>query len=201
MIMAQNKTTKPTTAPAPVTDTAPQTAATATGSELKAMPTLFDQAVEFVLKDRIEGGYVNDPRDPGGETNFGIAKRIHPGVNIRDLTRDQAIAIYKTEYWDASKCDDLPAKIAVAVFDCAVNQGVGIAATLIQKAVGATSDGIIGPKTLDAINRADEDDLVVQFLGWRLRRYAFTANAATYMRGWANRVLFLQAFLLRELVV
>ncbi len=163
-----------------------------------APQSVFEQAVGFVLKDRIEGGYANDARDPGGETNFGISKRAHPGVNIRELTRDGAIAIYKADYWDKVGCDDLPPRIAVALFDAAVNQGPGIAVKLLQKALGVTADGIVGPLTVAAAERADEGELVVQFLGWRLRRYAFTANASTYMRGWANRVLYLQRWLTSE---
>ena len=89
----------------------------------------------------------------------------------------------------------MPPKVAVAVFDAAVNQGNRAAAMPIQKAVGVPDDGVIGPRTLAAIAKADEDELVIQFLGWRLRRCAFTNNAATYMRGWANRVLYLQQFL------
>ena len=162
---------------------------------------VFDQAVDFVLKEKIEGGYVNDPRDPCGETNFGISKRSYPKVNMKTLTREGAIAIYKRDYWDAAGCDDLPAKVAVAVFDCAVNQGVSIAKRLLQKAARVTVDGAIGPKTLAAVHKVDADELVVQFLGWRLRRYAFTANASTYMRGWSNRVLYLQSFLATGLEV
>ncbi len=190
--MAQTKTTGAQTPKAP--PAAPEIASAGTTVTTPA-PSVFDQAVGFVLKERIEGGYVNDPRDPGGETNFGISKRAYPKVNIRALTREEAVAIYRRDYWDANRCDDLPPKIAVALFDAAVNQGSGAARLLLQKAVDVTADGIIGPQTLAAVEAADEDELIVQFLGWRLRRYAFTANAATYMRGWANRVLYLQAFL------
>ncbi|MGD9918591.1 MAG: glycoside hydrolase family 108 protein [Paenirhodobacter sp.] len=169
--------------------------------QISSPPTVFDQAVNFVLADRIEGGYVNDPRDPGGETKFGISKRSYPKVNIKALTRDDAIAIYKRDYWDAMRCDDLPPKIAVVMFDCAINQGAGAAPRLLQNALGngIVVDGIIGPKTISAAHAAKEDDLVIQFIGWRLRRYAFTANSATYMRDWANRVLALQHFLLTQL--
>lgn len=170
-------------------DQAPDTTPTAAQST-----PIFDQAVGFVLKAEIEGGYSNDPRDPGGETNFGISKRAYPKLNIRDLTRDDAIAIYKRDYWDAANCDALPPKLAVAVFDGAVNQGVGIAAKLLQKAAGVSADGVIGPMTLRAIGKADEDAILAEFLGWRLHRYAFTGNARTYMRGWANRVILLQVF-------
>ncbi len=162
---------------------------------------LFEQAVGFVLKDEIEGGYVNDPRDPGGETNFGIAKKYHPKVNIKNLTRAGAVAIYKAQYWDPINGDDLPPKLAVAAFDCAVNQGVSIARKMIQRAAGVTADGVIGPVTLAAVQKADQDALVLELLGWRLRRYAFTNNSATFMRGWANRILHLQAFILQELEV
>lgn len=162
-------------------------------------PTTFDQAVAFVLQDRIEGGYVNDPRDPGGETNFGISKRSYPKENIKGLTRARAIELYRRDYWDKPGCDKLPPKLAVALFDCAVNQGAGIAPQLMQRALGVTADGIIGPVTAAAAAKADQDDAVIQFIGWRLRRYAFTANASTYMRGWSNRVLELHRFLLTKL--
>ena len=151
-----------------------------------------------MLKDQIGGEYVYDARDPGGETNFGISKRSYPRVNIRDLTRDDAVAIYRRDFWDASNCDALPAKLAVALFDCAVNQGPGIAPVFLQKALGATPDGVIGPKTLAAVDGADVDALLIQFISWRLRRYAFTANASTYMRGWSVRILRLQHFLATE---
>ena len=157
----------------------------------------FDLAVGFVLKTRIEGGYVNDPRDPGGETNFGISKRSYPKVNIRDLTRDEAIAIYRRDYWEGADCDKLPAKIGIALFDGAVNQGVGTSKKLLQSAAGVMADGNIGPKTLAAIRSADVEELLTQFLAHRMRRYAFTANAATYMRGWSNRILYLMAYLIR----
>ena len=170
-------------------------------SARQAVASIFDQAVGFVLKDQIEGGYVNDPRDPGGETNFGISKRSYPHVNIRDLTREDAVAIYKRDYWDACKCEELPPEIAVAVFDCAVNQGAGIAIRLLQKALRVTSDGIIGPKTMAAARKADAMELVLDFLSWRLRRYANTANAITYMRGWSKRVLYLLNFLTCDIEV
>ncbi|MFV1530507.1 MULTISPECIES: glycoside hydrolase family 108 protein [unclassified Phaeobacter] len=172
-----------------------------TTAAAKASATIFEQAVGFALKEQIEGGYVNDPRDPGGETNFGISKRSYPKVNIKELTREDAIAIYKRDYWDACKCDELPPEIAVAVFDCAVNQGTGIGARLLQKALRVTADGIIGPKTLAAAHRADTAELVLDFLSWRLRRYAHTANSTTYMRGWSKRVLYLLNFLTAEIEV
>lgn len=155
---------------------------------------VFDLAVSFVLADHIEGGYVNDARDPGGETNFGISKRAYPKKDIAKLTRDDAIAIYRRDYWEAAHCDEMPPKVAIAVFDCAVNQGVGAAIKLLQRAARVGVDGQFGPQTAGAVGRADEDALVLDFLSWRLKRYAFTANAQTYMRGWALRQLHLLRF-------
>ncbi len=177
--MAQKKTT--TATPKPKTE------------------SLFDQAVGFVLADRIEGGYVNDPRDPGGETNFGISQRSYPKVNIKKLTRAGAIKIYKRDYWDAAHCDKLPPQVAVVAFDCAINQGVGISRRLLQRAAKVHVDGVVGPKTLAAVGKADELTLAKEFMGWRLKRYAFTNNAATYMRGWSNRMLELLQFLIIDL--
>ncbi len=173
---------------------------TAGTTPAQGAPTVFDQAVEFVLRERIEGGYVNDPRDPGGETKYGISKRAYPKEDIKGLTRDRAIEIYKRDYWDAQRCDKLPPKLAIALFDCAVNQGGSIAPQLLQRGLGVAADGIIGPVTQRAAHEAEQDDALIQFIGWRLRRYAFTANASVYMRGWANRMLELHRFLLTELV-
>lgn len=161
-------------------------------------PPIFDQAVAFVLHDQIEGGYVNDPRDPGGETKFGISKRSYPREDIKNLTRDRAIEIYKRDFWDSNRCDELPPKLAIAMFDAAINQGAGAARPLLQRTLGVAADGIIGPVTLKAADQADQDEAVLEFLGWRLHRYAHTRNSATFMRGWANRILRLQRFLLIE---
>lgn len=82
----------------------------------------FERDVAFVLSR--EGGYVNDPKDPGGETRWGIAKRSHPTVDIKNLTREKAIEIYRAEYWRPSGADELAEPLALIVFDSAVNCGV-----------------------------------------------------------------------------
>jgi lysozyme family protein len=82
----------------------------------------FEQALKFVLER--EGGYVNDPLDPGGETNYGISKKVYPNVDIRNLTPDLAGLIYHKDYWLASGCEDLTPGMALVVFDTAVNCGV-----------------------------------------------------------------------------
>jgi lysozyme family protein len=179
-----------------------KTAKTTPTEEKKDQPvakpvSAFDEAVDFVLAEKIEGGYVNDPRDPGGETNFGISKRAFPRVNIKNLTREAAIALYKEHYWDAVGCAALPPVIGIALFDCAVNQGAGIAPKLLQRAASVTADGIIGPITIEAVKEADQDELLTDFLSWRLLRYSNTVNKTTFMRGWSKRVLYLQRFLVQ----
>jgi len=156
--------------------------------------TAFDQAFVFVAE--AEGGYVNDPQDPGGETKFGISRRAYPHLAIANLTIEQARAIYHRDYWCRAGCDALPPRIGVAVFDCAVNQGVGSAKRLLQRALRVRADGKIGPITRAAIASADESTLLLDYLSHRLRAYAATRNANRYMRGWSRRVLSLHAFLI-----
>jgi len=77
-------------------------------------------------------GYVNDPRDPGGETKYGIAKRSHPTVDFKTLTREGAAKIYRAEYWDAAKCEAVSEQLRLTLFDTAVNCGVGRARQFLQ---------------------------------------------------------------------
>lgn len=142
----------------------------------------FEKAFSLVINS--EGAYSNDPRDPGGETKYGICKRDHQSVDIANLTMDQAKKIYKTEYWDRVRGDDLPYPLDLFVFDAAVNQGVGVASMLLQKACGVQQDGKIGMGTLAAAT----PDRSALFMADRAVRYAGTANADTYLRGWLKRL-------------
>jgi len=117
----------------------------------------FDDIIEVVLEH--EGGYVNDPKDPGGETNFGIAKRSHPDVDIKNLTREGAKEIYKEVYWDKNKVESLPEELWHIYFDMCVNQGKSRAVKIIQRAVNGkggslTVDGGMGPMTIAAIGKS-----------------------------------------------
>lgn len=158
----------------------------------------FDQAVEFVLAH--EGGYAHDPRDAGGETNFGISKKAYPGVDIRNLTREGAKLIYKRDYWDMMRCDELDSRVAMVVFDTGVNCGVYRAAVILQMACNERLrgsgrelflDGSIGPKTIEAANSfPDVADMML------LKRLVFYRNLirrnheqAAFLSGWVNRVL------------
>lgn len=147
----------------------------------------FDRAFEHVVG--VEGGYVNDPRDPGGETIFGITRRDHPVAWEQGTpTIDQAKQIYLHQYWRPVKADDLPWPLSLFVFDAAVNQGVGTAVKLLQKAVGTMQDGVLGQNTLAAIRRANQTELCALFLSDRALRYTGTRNFDVYGRGWFKRL-------------
>ena len=119
------------------------------------MLTSFDEIIEITLEH--EGGYVHDPKDLGGETNFGIAKRFYPDVDIKNLTKEEAKEIYKKEYWDRYKAEKLPEHLRHIHFDMCVNQGYGTAIKILQRACNAKGadlaiDGGFGPGTQAAIN-------------------------------------------------
>lgn len=147
----------------------------------------FDTAFEKLIGH--EGGYSNDPHDPGGETKFGISKRAYPALDIRNLTLADAKAIYKRDYWDRAQCDRLPPELAFDVFDAAVNSGIGQAIRWLQRSVGVADDGYVGPLTLGALVRDDDPSAVqARFNGHRL---AFMTNLSTWQtfgKGWARRI-------------
>ncbi len=151
----------------------------------------FDKAFEVIIG--AEGGYVNDPQDPGGETKFGISKRSYPALDIANLTLDEAKNIYRTEYWVSAQCDKMPWPLSLFVFDCAVNQGVVVAEKLLQKSLDVAQDGIIGKRTLAAIGRADQAELGSLFLADRALRYVGTRNFDVYGRGWFRRLFVVAA--------
>jgi lysozyme family protein len=150
------------------------------------MPTAFDLAFAVVVGE--EGGYVNNPADPGGETRFGVSKRAHPEVNIAALTLDQAKAIYKSGYWDKVRGDDLPPPLALLIFDSAVNNGPSAAAKWLQQAVGVGCDGIIGPATLAAIAKHALADVMAEFHARRILFQMTLPTVATFGLGWARRL-------------
>lgn len=147
----------------------------------------FDKAVEVILKH--EGGYVNDPRDPGGETKYGISKRQYPSLNIKRLTKDDAKRIYRNDYWDPCQCSQMPPTVALPLFDAAVNQGVRTACRMMQHAAGVRADGIIGPVSLRVINHTAPEKLLERFMTERVFRYFNTNNFSVYGRGWIRRTL------------
>ncbi|TJZ75564.1 glycoside hydrolase family 108 protein [Chitiniphilus eburneus] len=150
----------------------------------------FDQAFDRLIGH--EGGYVNHPSDPGGETNWGVTKRVamengYTGP-MKALSRDQAKRIYQTAYWGKAKCERLPGAIAFQLFDAAVNHGIANGTRFLQRAAGVADDGVIGPKTLAAVSSADIADVLLAFNAERLAFYTQLSTFSTFGKGWVNRV-------------
>lgn len=155
------------------------------------MSDYFNKIITFVIKN--EGGYVNHPDDPGGETNFGITKRYHPNVDIKNLTENDAIEIYKKEFWEKypfQKINDF--LICRKFFDMSVNMGYKQAAKLLQKGQGKLLvDGVIGPMSLSIINADKPEDLLVRYKSTLAKFYRDLANQKStnekFLDGWLRR--------------
>ena len=148
----------------------------------------FDEAFERLIDPQHEGGYVNDPRDPGGETKFGISKRSYPAEDIAGLTLDRAKAIYRRDFWGPAGCDAVPDAIKFDMFDTAVNSAPRTAIKILQRAVGELDDGILGPHTLLAATGMDPERLIARFNGWRLDYLNDLPTWPAFGRGWAQRI-------------
>jgi lysozyme family protein len=150
-----------------------------------------------VFSDRIqnhikasEGGYVNDPKDPGGETNFGISKRSYPGLDIKALTWAKACEIYRKDFWEKYRFPALTDQgLAENVLDHAINAGPGRAIKLLQKACGVAEDGKIGPATIAAANR--DIGTAGRFASLRITYYhslvAAKPELGRFLKGWIAR--------------
>lgn len=146
----------------------------------------FEHYMERLLDH--EGGYVNDPRDPGGETKWGISKRQYPLLNIKTLTKGDAIEIYRRDYWARMAGERLPDEVAFQVLDAAVNHGIGNAIRFLQRAVGVADDGIVGPLTLAAVRSRGAADVVLCFNAERLDFYTRLSTWSAFGKGWTRRV-------------
>ena len=144
-----------------------------------------------------EGGYVDNPKDPGGETNWGItwsvlnqaigANIVPAGTIIATLTRDQSKLIYKHFFWDAGQMDQFDAAISFQVFDFAVNSGIGTAIRKLQAAVGVADDGNIGPVTITAIKSFTPAQVIILFVAERLDFWRKLSTWQTFGAGWTAR--------------
>ena len=144
----------------------------------------FDTAFSRLIDS--EGGYVNDPADPGGETKFGISKRSYPDVDIANLTLDQAKAIYLRDFW--SPLGDAHPAIKFQCFDFAVNSGIGTAIRKLQLAVGVADDGHWGPKSAAALAAMDLNDVLMRFAAQRLLFMTSLSTWGEFGKGWARRI-------------
>lgn len=152
----------------------------------------FDEAFKRTLA--FEGGYVNDPDDPGGETNYGISKGMFPGLDIKNLTLEQAKKIYWQYYWVAAKCDLVPDRLRGIYFDMAVQHGVSRAVKLMQEAVNKSGrgnlavDGILGLRTFAALDGLTEEELREHRTEYYRRLIDGRPRTfAKYERGWMRR--------------
>ncbi len=169
------------------------------------MRRAFDRAVQFTLDH--EGGYVDDPDDLGGETNFGISRRQYPDLDIRTLTRNDAEQIYRRDYWLANQCDQMTPLTAMAVFDWCVHSPPQTVIHALQKSVRRRPDhwlvldGQVGPLTLRALNTFASCTTIdsVVALGMVEKRLLFLARLVQraperrlkYLRGWMKRCFWL----------
>jgi len=149
----------------------------------------------------LEGEYVNDSDDPGGETNFGISKRSYPDVDIAALTVLQAEEIYRRDYWDVLRLGEIrKERISSEIFDTAVNMGRRTAIKIAQRALNflgedLVDDGIIGPKTIEAINKWGAKDTRALFIclnGFQFSQYRMIIDSSRklkkFARGWTKRI-------------
>ena len=142
-----------------------------------------------------EGGFVDHPKDPGGMTNLGVTKKVYDKwigrksteKEMRNLTPADVAIIYKNNYWDKVRGDDLPSGLDWCAFDWAVNSGSGRPAKAIQKAVGATADGAIGPMTLQAVADKDPKNIIESVYHTRQKFYEGLKTFETFGRGWTRR--------------
>ena len=155
----------------------------------------FARCVAVVLQKEGFSTYTNSPHDMGGPTKFGVtlaalsAYRGHACVaaDVMNLQEDEALAIYRANYWHPIAGDQLPAGVNLMTFDCGVNQGVGHATRWLQGAAGVVQDGNIGPMTILAVQSHNPVDLLEAFKAERLASYEHDAGWATYGHGWSAR--------------
>ena len=146
----------------------------------------FPDCIAHVLA--AEGGLVNNPKDPGGVTKFGISQRSYPALDIRALSLDEAKAIYQRDYWDKIQGENLPAGLDLLLLDHAVNAGPARAVRLLQHLVGVPEDGLMGPVTLAGVAIADPQDLIARYSELRLDFYRDLPTWRHFGAGWSRRV-------------
>ena len=158
------------------------------------MQANYEKCLEAILHH--EGGYVNHPKDPGGETNLGVTKRVYEewggSKDMKDLLVEDVAPIYKKNYWDRVKGDSLPSGLDLCIFDFGVNAGPGRAAKYIQTQIGTIADGGIGPNTLAKLNeylsKTAVEKAIRDYQSVRQDYYEQLSTFATFGKGWTRRV-------------
>lgn len=163
----------------------------------------FERALAMVLLR--EGGYTNNPHDRGGATNKGVTQKVYdawrrshalPIRSVAEIGNTEVATIYLTQYWDPAWCEKLPEHLGIIHFDAAVNHGVRRAVRLLQLAVGANADGVIGKDTMKSLETAlamtDEDAIIDNYLNRRSDFYDEIVERdptqVKFIAGWKNRI-------------
>jgi len=152
----------------------------------------FKECLELVLKS--EGGWVNNPNDPGGETNLGVTKRVweeyvgHPVESLKNLTKEDVAPLYEQKYWRPTYCEVLPRGLSLLIFSMGINAGSGRGVKLLQSCIGCVADGVIGPRTMELIKSANVADLIQKYSDARRDYYKSLKTFPIFGRGWLSRV-------------
>lgn len=146
----------------------------------------FKIAVNLTLEK--EGILSDHKDDAGGLTKYGISQAAYPKLDIAALTKEEAVKIYKRDYWDKAMCGEIPYPLDVLLFDTAVNHGVDRAVKILQESLGIAADGIIGQKTIAAARNTNNSIYTVFMIN---RMFAYTAAKSwpTFKEGWKNRLV------------
>lgn len=154
-------------------------------------------------EQRRKVGYVNIPADRGGETKYGVAQAANPQVRVRDLDLQGAMEVYFQNYWLRGKCDQLPYPVSLIHYDGCVNHGIGRANKFLQRAVGVTDDGVIGPGTLRAVNEGDLTQIIQSISEQRANFYQAIvkrdSSQGIFLKGWMRRINEVTDFTLNSL--
>ena len=156
------------------------------------MSSNFQECLDLVLKS--EGGWVNNPADPGGETNLGVTKRVweeyvgHAVQSLKKLTKDDVAPLYELKYWRPCYCEVLPRGLDFVVFSMGVNAGPGRSVKLLQQSIGCVPDGVIGPRTRELISASNSANLIAKFSEARREYYRSLKTFPIFGKGWLARV-------------
>ena len=152
----------------------------------------FKYCLDLVLKS--EGGWVNHPSDPGGETNLGVTKAVweeyvgHPVKTLKNLTKDDVAPLYEQKYWKPCYGEVLPRGLDFLVFSMGVNAGPGRSVKLLQSSLGCVADGVIGVRTRELISSSDIPKLISKFSDVRREYYQALKTFPVFGKGWLARV-------------
>ena len=151
----------------------------------------YRECLDLVLKS--EGGWVNNPKDPGGETNLGVTKAVweeyvgHPVQTMKNLTKDDVAPLYEQKYWRACYGEVLPRGLDFLCFSFGINAGSGRSVKLLQQSLGLVSDGVIGPKVMQKLRESNIADVIKSFSESRREYYKSLKNFPIFGKGWISR--------------